>query len=331
MILNNLVKNSISAFYAAIEIHNKPRISYRYETTTLLIFNSWELILKAYVRKYTKESIFTKDDKDKTIGADKALEYTYSSMNQSNRIWFKPIRENILLIEKYRNNCTHYYNSELNLAIFSLLAKSCLNYVEFLKKFFDKEILDKNLYILPLGFKLPFSPIDFLAPSVREKMSDESKKFLNLIVNTIKDLNESNVDGSIVVGFDVLLNSIKNVDNYDVLAAIDTDSDLKITIEKKVYLSDGKGTQKIEVDDTKLLKMYPLSYKILTERCKAELPGLKLNYIFNDCVSEIKKQREYSYERRLDPLSSKTPKKYLYSEKSVKKIIELYLSKQEKI
>ena len=42
MVQGNLVKNSVAAYFAAIEIHNKPNIAYRYETMTLLIINAWE-------------------------------------------------------------------------------------------------------------------------------------------------------------------------------------------------------------------------------------------------------------------------------------------------
>ena len=54
----NLVNNSLSAFISAIEIHNKPNIKYRYESTVMLVINSWELILKAFIRKYMRKSIF---------------------------------------------------------------------------------------------------------------------------------------------------------------------------------------------------------------------------------------------------------------------------------
>lgn len=57
MVQSNLIKNSIAAYFGAVEIHNKPNILYRYETTTLLMMNAWELILKAYVRKYIKKAI----------------------------------------------------------------------------------------------------------------------------------------------------------------------------------------------------------------------------------------------------------------------------------
>ena len=59
--LERLAKNSAAAYFAAIEIHNKPDIEYRYETTTVLLMNAWELLLKAYVRKFTKKNILNKD------------------------------------------------------------------------------------------------------------------------------------------------------------------------------------------------------------------------------------------------------------------------------
>ena len=40
MVQHNLIKNSIAAYFAAAEFHNKPGIPYRYETVTLLIMNA---------------------------------------------------------------------------------------------------------------------------------------------------------------------------------------------------------------------------------------------------------------------------------------------------
>ena len=61
-VLFNLKKNAYSTFSSAIEIHNKPNIEYRYENVTILLLNAWELILKAFVRKYTRKSIFKAND-----------------------------------------------------------------------------------------------------------------------------------------------------------------------------------------------------------------------------------------------------------------------------
>ncbi len=45
-IAKTLFKNSMSAMFSAIEIHNKPYFEYRYPVVVILILNSWELILK---------------------------------------------------------------------------------------------------------------------------------------------------------------------------------------------------------------------------------------------------------------------------------------------
>lgn len=130
MIQSNLLKNSIAAYFAAIEIHNKPNISYRYETTALLLMNAWELVLKAFVKKYIKsKNIFTKDGH--TISIDKALDYTEEYINTLEPKAFNAIKENLFLIEGYRNNIVHYYSEQLEPYIFMLTAKAALNYVDF--------------------------------------------------------------------------------------------------------------------------------------------------------------------------------------------------------
>ena len=134
MIQSNLIKNAIAAYFAAIEIHNKPNIQYRYETVTLLMQNSWELILKAYVRKYIKgKSIF--ENEGHTITLDKALSYVEEDINAKNPKEFKAIKSNISQIEKYRNGVTHFYCEELEPYIFMLVAKSALNFAEFVRKY----------------------------------------------------------------------------------------------------------------------------------------------------------------------------------------------------
>ena len=158
MVQHNLIKNSISAYFAAIEIHNKPNIPYRYETVTLLIMNAWELALKGYVRKYIKNrSIYTDDGH--TISLDKALDYVSEHRNSKQKNSFTAIRQNILKIEEYRNMVTHFYCDEIEPYIFMLVARSALNYVDFIKEYFSKDIMaDEGLFILPLGFKLLSAP-----------------------------------------------------------------------------------------------------------------------------------------------------------------------------
>lgn len=128
--------------------------------------NAWELALKAYVKKYIKKrNIFLPDGH--TIGIDRALDYVTEHVNGRKKNSFTSVRDNILLIEGYRKQITHFYCEALEPYIFMLIARNALNYVEFMKKYFSKDIMaEDGLFILPLGFKLPFKPEDFLSKNV---------------------------------------------------------------------------------------------------------------------------------------------------------------------
>mgnify|MGYP000810917002 CR=1 FL=1 len=70
------------------------------------------------------------------------LDYVEEHINAAEPKAFTAIKENLLLIEEYRNNIVHYYNEQLEPYIFMLTAKAALNYVEFMKKYFSKDILN---------------------------------------------------------------------------------------------------------------------------------------------------------------------------------------------
>jgi len=53
----HLVRNAVAAITAAIELYNKPRISYREEAVAILAINAWELLLKALL-SINKRSIY---------------------------------------------------------------------------------------------------------------------------------------------------------------------------------------------------------------------------------------------------------------------------------
>jgi len=311
-----LLKNSIAAYFAMIEIHNKPNISYRYETATLLMINAWELVLKSYIRKYIKgKNIFTKDGH--TITLEKALAYVEEDINNKMRNKFTTIKENIQSIEDYRNNTAHFYNEELEPYIFMLLAKSALNYVEFVEEYFNKDIMsDEGLFILPLGFKLPFKPEDFLSNKAATKLeTKEAKEFMQKIVKKITDLKEKGIEDSIVLGFNVYMESVKKCKNSDVVAAIgdSNNEELKIFHEKKIKVTEDKNAPIVKITDEGLVENYPLVYEEVWKKCKDEIKGFKKGRKFDSIMKELKKDRKYSYERRANPKSEKSGKTYLDS------------------
>lgn len=83
--------------------------------------NAWELVLKASIKKYIKSrNIFTKDGH--MIFINKAIDYTEECINALEPKSFTAIKENLLLIEEYRNIIFHYYN-DLNFSAYKIGVK----------------------------------------------------------------------------------------------------------------------------------------------------------------------------------------------------------------
>lgn len=319
MIQTNLVKNSISAFYSAVEIHNKPNISYRYETVIILLINSWELILKAYIRKYIKSDMIF-EDSGKTISFSKCLDIVHQYINkQEGKKAFTSIKDNLFLLEVYRNNTVHFYNNQLSPIIFSLIAKCSVNYKNFIKKYFKPTLLNnQNLCILPIGFELPFKPIDFIKYSLSSSnLSVKSIEYANLVYSTICSLNDNGVEDSIILGFDIYLNNIKKIKNSDIIVAINNQADTKVKIAKNYkfakFTNDSNAPQ-IKLDDSAILKNFPLSHKEVASRCYERYKEFKQNGIFHNRMRDIKKNPSLYYERKLDPKNKRSQGKGYYSE-----------------
>jgi hypothetical protein len=327
MILNNLVKNSIAAYFSAIEIHNKPKIAYRYETVTLLMTNAWELILKAYIYKYIGRSkIYDKRNNGNTIQLSEAIRLTEASIDAKTPGYFKPIAANIRMIEKYRNDVAHFYCEELEPYIFMIVAKSTLNFVDFLKRFFNKDILEEEgLYILPVGFKLPFNPEDFFSKKSTNSMLDfEAVRYVNDIIEVITTLKSEGIDESIVVGFDIYMEKVKQIKNGDLLVSItsEDEADVNVANVKKIQIVNDKGAQKMQLSDEEIFRRFPFSYDALVKRCKEEIDGFKQGRAFNEIMKQVKNDPVCSYERFLKPGGGTTT--FIYNEDALKKIKSLF-------
>lgn len=327
MVMSNLIKNSIAAYYAAIEIHNKPNISFRYETVTLLLNNAWELILKAFIRKYIKNvSIFTKEKH--TITLKSALDHVANHINSQKPKSFVAVKKNIEEIENYRNKVAHFYNEKLDPYIFMLVAKSAINYVDFIKRYFNKDVMDiDGLFIMPLGFKLPFKPEDFLSKkAVDSVITKESKGFINNIVKSIKDLNDMGVEDSIVIGFDIYFESVKKCSNSDILAAITKIEDADVTFSKvtNIKLTSDPNAQVLSMSDEEFRKTWKYTYQDVVDYCRANFANFKQNKIFNDFKRIIEQDIQCAYTRRLDSKNPHSPSKIFYTELALMKLKEFY-------
>lgn len=319
MVQVHLVKNSIAAYLAAIEIHNKPNISYRYETTTLLMLNAWELALKALIKKKIKNrSIFTDDNK--TITLNVSIDFVNQYKNKLKQKSFEAIKENLLELEKFRNNIVHYYCDELEPFIFMLLARAALNYVEFMRFEFSKDFMcDDGLMIMPLGFKLPFKPEDFLSRHAAKLSSESTNMFVKDIIQATERLRNNGVEDSIVLGFSIYFESVKKIENSDILAAITSPEFADIAFYK-AGLNNGveySYEQIAHMNDEDFRKIWKYNHKELVAKCIERIPNFSQGSLFTNIKKSLSSDINLVYDRKLDSKVAKSASKKFYTEKAL--------------
>lgn len=322
MILNGLLKNSAAAYFAAIEIHNKPDIEYRYETTTVLLMNAWELLLKAYVRKYTKKNILNKDGK--SIKYATALSYTYEGMPKNERQWFEPIKANLVILETYRNCFSHFYDEELNPIIFSIIAKAADSFARFMEKYFGGSYLrGRNLYILPLGFTLPFEPEGFLGRIAETpRASKEVNDFLEKIVSVTEDLKAKGINDSIFVEFEVHFGNAKKIGNADLLARIDNHSGVPFSKKSLVRPTSDPSAAAVNITDAEFFTFYSFEYNDVVNWCRDNITDFKKAQKFNGIMKGIQSNPLYAGPKSAN--KDKSHPRYYYSNSALSEIKRLW-------
>jgi hypothetical protein len=313
-----LLDASEAALFAGIEIHNKPNIAYRYPTAVILIVNAWELALKAFVYKYIGRGRIYENGKDGyTISFSKALILVRDYINTEKKDKeFNAVYQNLFYLNDYRCSNIHYYENALDPIIFMLINKSVINYDAFLKRYFQKDITRKdNLIILPVGFKLPFDPVEYL----KQDYGNAHNDFVNSVISTIRELAEDKIKDNIVIGFDVYTVSQKKIDNADLIAAIDQENGT-VALTKGYRFTDDPNAPAVRVEKPLL----PLTYYQVREKIKEKRPDIKFGKQYNSVMEKIKQNKKLCEPNYLDPKTKIGAKKDFYSETAIDEIIKLY-------
>lgn len=312
-----LLDSSLAAMLAGIEIHNKPNIAYRYPTANILIINAWELALKAYVYKYIGKKRIYDDDGVHTISITKANDLVKNEITKTDKNYLS-VYENIRELNEYRCSHVHFANVNLDPIIFMLMGKAVLNYNEFIKKYFNKDITSAdNLIMLPIGFKLPFNPIEYL----KQDYGDSQNGFVNDVINTIRALDREKIQDSIVIGFNLYTASVKKIVNADIIAAIDQINGA-VKLQKTYRITDDPTAPAVRITPD----LPPLRYAELQAALKKKSPTLKFDKKFYEIMRSVKGQSKFCKANYLDPIKKSGIKADFYEEAAVDYIIEKYFA-----
>jgi len=209
-----------------------------------------------------------------------------------------------------------------------LVAKAALNYVEFMKTHFSKDVVgDEGLFIMPLGFKLPFAPEDFLTKkAIQSNASPESRQFIESVIKVIQDLKEDSVEDSIVLGFNIYLESVKKVTNSDLLVAITNKDEAEVSFTKTtaVRISDDPNAMPVQLSDEQFRGTYKYEYQELVDWCRENIDGFLLNQDFHKLKKTMAGKPEYIGRVKLNSRNPKSPYKDYYSEQAMEYIQQNY-------
>lgn len=312
-----LLDASQAALFAGIEIHNKPNIAYRYPTATILIINAWELALKAYVYQYIgKKKIYENDGKH-TITLSKALALVRDHVNAAEKNKkFMAVSENIFQLNEYRCTNVHFADGALDPIVFMLLSKAVLNYDAFVKKYFKKDITkEDNLIIMPIGLKLPFDPIDYL----KQEYAGVHNDFVNAVIQSIRELDGAGVEDSIVVGFSLITDKVKNIKNADILAVL-TNEDGAVPLQRAIRYTDDPNAPEMRVKPN----LPPLRYADLQAKLKEKKPAIKFGKTFYSALKIIQVNKDYCQPNYLDPENKSSSKKNFYTPEAIDALLAEY-------
>lgn len=319
-VAKGLSESAIAAFIAMVEIHNKPKMEYRYPTCVVLMLNAWELILKAYIYKFIdKRKLWKKNDHSITLDQSLTIIMNFNSSHFS-KTEMQVLSANVQTIEKYRNEYIHYNIGVLDPLIFGLLYKSTLLFNNFIRSAFNKDITKiENMIIMPIGFTLPYNPIDFLTL----KGDNDNEFYLDILLKT-KELNDEGINESIFVSISTHFTSVKKVENADIIAGIgDLKSPLNIT--KNIRISNDPNAQAVTLNDNQLLEMFPYEYSDFVKKIKDRDPRIMLNKEFNRVMKEVKKKNNtLCHNRKLNPKKSKSSTKTFYNDDAIDYFFTLF-------
>lgn len=222
----HLLRNSVSAMLAAIEIYNKPRLDYRDECFVILLINAWELLLKAILSK-SKQSIFYPKKRKQpyrtlslTDAFGKAAKYIPAS------IPCLPVRRNLELLGTYRDNAVHFYNAtDFGSLIYALAQTSILNFCDVVQGVFGRNLASQITWqLLPLGLNTPVDPITYIAnrsANVKKEASSAVEQFIAELALATNEVEVAGADtGRLLTIFQVSLQSTKKIAMADVTVGV---------------------------------------------------------------------------------------------------------------
>jgi hypothetical protein len=313
--------------FAAVEVHNKPIFSYRYEVCTLLTVNAWELVLKAYIAREVKSVKLIKND-----GTAKPFSECVACVSSEIGKPFEPTRYNLEILYAYRNKIAHFYSEDMDVIVLGLLKASVLFFTEFVEGHFGVKLYEEaNLILLPIGFTRPASPLDFISNrSASKHCSAEVKSFLQTIKKSSEALQSQGIDESVIVNYSIALFNESRIKNADLTAAINNSIPQGNVIAvhnviSEARLTDDPSAKQVRLsEDSIFSNIFTETYADVLRTARERFVDFLQNARFNRIMGELKKNPTIRRIRLLNPKNPNGGGKDFYHERIYEELAKHY-------
>lgn len=222
---------------SAIEVYNKPQMTYRDEVTVMLIVNAWELALKAALRQSRRSVFYPKriGERYRSIGIDEALARVTGRKLWPAEVDGTAVVANVKALSEYRDRAIHLYNAlGLGAVIYPFLQQNVLNYRDFMLARFKRDLADSMTWqLLPLGATAPADAVQFMKVDKNVTMVAEVEDFINELRSLMDETQKAGGDmGRVAVVYDIHLQSQKKLSSADLLVAVSPTADGQVAIRK---------------------------------------------------------------------------------------------------
>jgi hypothetical protein len=219
-----LLGNSVEAISAAVEIYNKPRISYRDECCVILLVNGWELLLKALLAKNRQRLYYKKrrGEPYRSLSVRDCVNRAKPSF--PSKVDSEAVAGNLDLLIGYRDQAIHYYNKPgLQVLLYALAQTSVVNFRDLVLEVFDRDITREiTISLLPLSLAPPIDPVEFLRNPPTGQKNKEVAEFSRRVRDLVSELESAGHDtGRLLTVFNVHLVSTKKISGADLVVGVD--------------------------------------------------------------------------------------------------------------
>lgn len=321
----SLLSKSINSMLSAIEIYNKPNFLYREETFAILAVNAIELLFKAHLLKlhnysikelYVMEPIKTKKGKvhkrrktpklnrsknPMTIGIFDVINKLKNKCKLSDNFI-----SNIEVLVELRDNSIHFYNESFcQKEIQEIGFATIKNYIRIIEEWniVDIDLSKYNLYLMPLAY------IDSKTYSLGI-ITDETENYIEFLKSKIENIDNEDQEYDIAVSIDIKFNKSNSIGQIGVK-----------------YDPDGIPVNLKEED---INAKYPLTHTEICKKSRIRYIDFKQGREFNNIMANIKKNKNLSYVRSLDPNKPNVNSKYFYSSNIWKELDKHYTKEKNK-